>query len=147
MKIKESNKIFAIIIISVLVIVGILLFRSFYITNNSNKNYLSNVTVVNEEELETYILENAKVYLYINNSKTSINKRFEKDLNKYEYNTKVIHYDVSLGTDGFFNNFINERQIKIEQLPAFVYIKDNEVVIVFSKEDLNINNVKSVIEG
>ncbi len=147
MKIKESNKLFAVIIILILVLIGVLLFRSLYISNNSNTNYLPDVTIVNEEELETYILENASVYLYINNSSTAINKRFEKDLNKSKYNTKVVHYDVSKGTEEFFNNFINERQIKIEQIPAFVYIKDNEVMTVFYKNDLTINNVESLIEG
>ena len=142
MKIKESNKLFAVIIILILVLIGVLLFRSLYISNNSNTNYLPDVTIVNEEELETYILENASVYLYINNSSTAINKRFEKDLNKSKYNTKVVHYDVSKGTEEFFNNFINERQIKIEQIPAFVYIKDNEVMTVFYKNDLTINNVE-----
>lgn len=147
MKIKESNRLFAVIIILVIVLVGVLLFRSLYISYNSNKDYLPNVTLVNEEELETYILENSKVYLYINNSSTSINKKFEKELNKYQYNTKVVHYDASKGTDDFLTKFLNERQIKIEQIPAFVYIKDNEVMTVFSKDDLVLSNVEQIIEG
>ena len=147
MKIKESNKLFAIIITLIILILAVLLIRSLYISSNSNKDYLPNVTMVNSEELETYIMENSTVYLYINNSKTSINKKFEKDLNKYQYNSKVVHYDASTGTDEFLNNFINERQIKIEELPAFVYIKDNEVMTVFFKDDLVISNVEKLIEG
>lgn len=147
MKIKESNKLFAIIITLILLVLAVLLVRSLYISNNTNKIYLTNVTRVNEEELETYIMENSTVYLYINNSKTNINKRFEKDLNKYKYNTKVIYYDASLGSEEFLNKFINERQIKIEELPAFIYIKDNEVMTVFFDNDLVISNIEKLIEG
>ena len=92
-------------------------------------------------------MENSTVYLYINNSRVSVNKRFEKDLNKSKYSTKVVHYDAALGTDEFLTNFLNERQIEIEQIPAFIYIKDNEVVTVFFKDDLTIGNVESLIEG
>jgi hypothetical protein len=35
----------------------------------------------------------------------------------------------------------------IEELPAFVYIKDNEVMTVFFKDDLVISNVEKLIEG
>ena len=49
MKIKESNKLFAIIITLIILILAVLLIRSLYISSNSNKDYLSNVTMVNSE--------------------------------------------------------------------------------------------------
>ena len=66
MKIKESNKLFAIIITLIILILAVLLIRSLYISSNSNKDYLPNVTMVNSEELETYIMEKYSMILIWN---------------------------------------------------------------------------------
>ncbi len=141
-------------------IVGIVsLLVVFYIAHlyNTNKEYRQNNSVlslvvfeVKDNELESYLVENPNIVIYMASSKDMDVKPFEDKFNNYikdqQISKEIVYLDTSKVSDkGFYKKTIKkffDKDISISNLAnktSLLIVKDGRVVDYINKNSSNIN--------
>ena len=125
-------------------------------STNETLNILSSV---NEDELETFLVENRDIVLYMSPSGDDTISDFENELRKYILNNQlaqnIIYLNTRNATSSFFKNFKNKyfsnnlksADIEIVNQPNMFLIENGKIVSVMynNKKDINIEDVKKFL--
>lgn len=128
--------------------------------NNENKNVMSFLSEIKEEELNNYISENHDTMIYISSTDDVQNRKYETKLKKYvtkkNLTKNMVYLNVTdLDVDflnylknNYFNDELKGAYTNVITVPNVFIIRDERIVKVLNKEksQLDINKTKSFIE-
>ena len=129
-----------ILVLSIIVVVYFYMWYSEFEDNRISTPIMDQYfSVINYNELDTYLVENKDVIVYVSvlNNETIRNfeKKFGKVINKYSFNNNIIYLDL---TDEYRDNklyaIIKERYNSLD-MPCIVIFKNGMVNDVYSIED------------
>lgn len=144
---KPAKNYYIVLIISVLVIVFTLIFRSIYLNYMESLNVSlfqdKSINQINTEDFDFALTEVSEAILYVsysdNKEITSIDRKVYKLLERKNLIDKVIYWDITdLYKDGSYlstlRNKFPEVSDNISIAPLVIYIKDGKAVDVISSE-------------
>ena len=158
---KPAKNYYIVLIVSVLVIVFTLIFRSIYLNYMESLNVSlfqdKSINQINTEDFDFALTEVSEAILYVsysdNKEITSIDRKVYKLLERKNLIDKVIYWDITdLYKDGSYlstlRNKFPEVSDNISIAPLVIYIKDGKAVDVISSEFTLIDTdmVKDMIE-
>ena len=158
---KPAKNYYIVLIVSVLVIVFTLIFRSIYLNYMESLNVSlfqdKSINQINTEDFDFALTEVSEAILYVsysdNKEITSIDRKVYKLLERKNLIDKVIYWDITdLYKDGSYlstlRNKFPEVSDNISIAPLIIYIKDGKAVDVISSEFTLIDTdmVKDMIE-
>lgn len=164
-KIPAKNYIYMIIITISVVVLTFYLVEWYKIL----KEHYQNTSVIAEvlkpieiESIESYLLDNGEVIIYVSKSNDQTIKNFEKKFKKYilnnDLNNNIIYFDAALLEQEYINDlfiqyigptFKKFKHIVVPNLIYFsngeivdiLYVKENEITMSAVKKFMNRNNV------
>lgn len=136
------------IILSIILIVSVILVIYFYMwygeleTNRLNTPVIDQyISLINYNEIDTYIVENKKAFIYVsvlNNEKTrNFEKKFIKIINKYSLNNRILYLNLTdqYKNNVLFNNIVNK--YNLSDLPCIVIFENGIVKDVYNIKNYN----------
>lgn len=128
-------------VILILSVVGVVYFYMWYDELKMNSintpvmnNYLS---VINYNEIETYLVENKNVILYVSSLNDENTRKFEKKfkriIRKYGLKKEILYLDLT--NNKSLNNII--QNFKLTSMPCIIVFEDGIVNDVYSIKDFN----------
>lgn len=133
-----------------------------FVIYNNHKNYENDLPIlrnkvseINIDDVDNYIEENEKVLLYFgvvhDENSESIEKEMIKMIDKYHIDFVYVNITDVKNKKDYFESFNKKysKGKKIENYPAFIYIKDKEIVDIVQREDryLEIEEVSNFIDN
>ena len=133
-----------------------------FIIYNNHKNYekdlpilRNKVSEINIDDVDNYIDENESVLLYFgvvhDKNSESIEKEMIDMIDKYHIDFVYVNLTDVKNKKDYFKSFNNKysKGKNIDNYPAFVYIKDKEIVDIVQREDryLKIEEVSNFIDS
>lgn len=126
---KNYIYLFLIMVMTIGIVYYLYLWFTEYEEEVKNVSVLSNyLQVINYNEVDNYIIENDKVYLYVTNTNS--------DLNDFEYELKKFIVNNNLGKDILYldiSNNYNDNKYKIfnnefNSIPMFIIFNDSQII-------------------
>lgn len=133
-----------------------------FIVYNNHKNYENDLPIlrnkvseINIDDVDNYIDENESVLLYFgvvhDKNSESIEKEMIDMIDKYHIDFVYVNLTDVKNKKDYFKSFNNKysKGKNIDNYPAFVYIKDKEIVDIVQREDryLEIEEVSNFIDS
>lgn len=126
---KNYIYLFLIIVMTIGIVYYLYLWFTEYEEEVKNVSVLSNyLQVINYNEVDNYIIENDKVYLYVTNTNSDFND-FEYELKKFIVNNNlgkdILYLDISNNyNDNKYQIFNNE----FNSIPMFIIFNDSQII-------------------
>lgn len=123
-----------------------------------NNKMMNIVTEINESELQSYILDNHQIILYLSSSRDNQYQQFEKDLKKFikknELTKTIVYLDTSKVNSNFYSDFVNNyfngtlQNKNLNMIPNMIVIVDGKVskLLYDQKIEPKIDDVKKFID-
>ncbi len=146
----------------IIIIITIVLCTITFIIYNNHKKYENDlpllrnkVSEINIDDVDNYIDENEVVLLYFGSVKDENSEKIEKEIIKMIDEEKIDFVYVNItnlkNKNDYFKSFNNKYSTgkKIDNYPAFVYIKNKEIIDVIQRDDryLEIEEVSMFIDN
>lgn len=137
------------IILSVVLIISIIVVIYFYMwygelkINNIYTPVMNHhLSVINHNEIDTYLIENKNVIIYVSilddENTRNFEKKFKRVINKYSLNSSILYMNL---TDEYYNNNKLFNSIKekyqLVDMPCIITFEDGKVSDIYSIKRYN----------